>query len=82
MIPAPIPPTKRKSPRMVAIILPPPNFFLGGVVSVGTSVGPEDVGAGGGALGDMGVVCVVVVVVVVATGTVGVVCAGGTAGAT
>jgi hypothetical protein len=27
-IPAPIPPKSKKSPRIVAIIFPPPNFFL------------------------------------------------------
>jgi len=33
IIPAPTPPTRRRIPKIVAIILPPPNFFLGVTVA-------------------------------------------------
>lgn len=50
--PAPTPPTKSTSPKIVAIIFPPPNFFFGVAITGGKSEGVVgkvvDVGVAGG----------------------------------
>jgi hypothetical protein len=48
--PAPTPPTKSTSPKIVAIIFPPPNFFFGVAITGGKSEGaaePDELSAGG-----------------------------------
>jgi hypothetical protein len=51
IIPAPTPPTKRNSPRIVAIIFPPPKVFLGfGITEEISGGAAEPVSKGGGVI--------------------------------